>query len=124
MKSCPSRWALACQLAAWFNAYCLVRTYSSSLEACCVAVGAYHWLAGFQPGGAAQPRRAHQRAWVLAAAASAVVRPPSILFWAPLALVSLFSQPRRRGLLMADFLTLGAGVLAATAVVDRIGYGR
>lgn len=88
-----------------------------------MAVGTYHWLASWQPGGAGQPRRARQRAWILAAAASAVVRPPSILFWAPLALVSLSLQPRR-GLLIADATTLGGGVLAAATVVDRVGYGR
>lgn len=38
------RWALTCQLASWFNAYCLGRTYSNSLEAALAAAGTYHWL--------------------------------------------------------------------------------
>jgi len=38
------RWALLCQLTSWFNAYCLVRTYSNSFEALCTVVGVYYWL--------------------------------------------------------------------------------
>lgn len=38
------RWCLVCQLASWFNAYCLGRTYSNSLEAALTAAGTYHWL--------------------------------------------------------------------------------
>lgn len=38
------RWSLLCQLASWFNAYCLVRTYSNSLEALCTVLGVYYWL--------------------------------------------------------------------------------
>ena len=37
-------WCLLCQLASWFNGYCLVRTYSNSMEALLTAAGAYHWL--------------------------------------------------------------------------------
>ena len=33
------------QLTNWFNFYCLVRTFSSSLEAVLTIVAVYHWLA-------------------------------------------------------------------------------
>lgn len=39
------RWTLLCQLTNWFNAYCLVRTYSNSFEAVCTVVGVFYWLA-------------------------------------------------------------------------------
>jgi len=34
---------LLCQLTNWFNAYCLVRTYSNSFEALCTVVGVHCW---------------------------------------------------------------------------------
>lgn len=39
------RWTLLCQLTNWFNAYCLVRTYSNSFEALCTVMGVFYWLA-------------------------------------------------------------------------------
>ena len=39
------RWTLLSQLTNWFNAYCLVRTYSNSFEALCTVVGVFYWLA-------------------------------------------------------------------------------
>lgn len=43
-------------MANWFNAYCLVRTYSNSLEALCTVMGVFYWLQHHsahlqQPGG-------------------------------------------------------------------------
>lgn len=38
------RWTLLCQMTNWFNAYCLVRTYSNSLEALCTVMGVFYWL--------------------------------------------------------------------------------
>ena len=37
------RWTLLCQLTNWFNAYCLVRTYSNSFEALCTVTGVHCW---------------------------------------------------------------------------------
>jgi len=37
------RWTLLCQLTNWFNAYCLVRTYSNSFEALCTVIGVHCW---------------------------------------------------------------------------------
>ena len=36
---------MLCQLTNWFNAYCLVRTYSNSFEALCTVMGVFYWLA-------------------------------------------------------------------------------
>ena len=43
------RWTLVCQLTSWFNAYCLVRTYSNSFETVCTVVGVYYWLSSPGP---------------------------------------------------------------------------
>ncbi|KAL4458160.1 hypothetical protein ABPG75_013025 [Micractinium tetrahymenae] len=117
-----ARWALACQLASWFNAYCLGRTYSNSLEAALAAAGTYHWLrcrgsraeaalgsshgrpacrsrSGGQRGGSgrheeppATAERRHQRAWLACAALSVVFRPSSALFWVLPAALELARQ--------------------------------
>lgn len=55
------RWTLACQLASWFNAYCLGRTYSNSLEAALAAAGTHHWLLS-RPTGALSAQSSHGRA--------------------------------------------------------------
>lgn len=79
-RSCPCRWALLCQLASWFNAYCLVRTVSNSLEALASVAALYHlWCYRAAPGAAAAKRQL--RIAVAAAAAGVVIRPPSLLFW-------------------------------------------
>lgn len=36
-------WALVLQLCSWFNFYCLVRTYSSSLETVLQVISLYYW---------------------------------------------------------------------------------
>ncbi|KAA6418323.1 MAG: Alg9-like mannosyltransferase family, partial [Trebouxia sp. A1-2] len=43
-----ARWTLLCQLTNWFNAYCLVRTYSNSFEALCTVIGVHCWCLSLQ----------------------------------------------------------------------------
>lgn len=138
------RWCLVCQLASWFNAYTLVRTYSNCLEALCVAAGTYHWLcssgggSGGSSGGSRSSsgrssrgkanysaQRQHQRAWVACAALCVVFRPASALFWVLPAGLALWQQ-RSRGLggLLLDAAAVGGGILAASLAVDRAFYGR
>jgi GPI mannosyltransferase 3 len=126
------RWALICQLASWFNFYCSVRTVINSAEAFLAAYGAYHWLCSLEmleashairkkdvlPG---KLFRAEQQRWLLAAATSAVVRPSSILFWAPVALYTLL---RRAPDLLSDGFLIGCTVLFAATGMDRLWYGR
>ena len=107
------RWALLCQLAAWFNAYCLVRTVSSALEALAVVAALHHlgaWHAAAAAAAAAAPPAGgcwaeapyavsggaggsrvgegsgvgQLRAALLAAGLGVVVRPPNLLFWLPI----------------------------------------
>ncbi len=126
-----------CQLASWFNAYTLVRTYSNCLEALCVAAGTYHWLrsAGGSSRGStttsgrgkanATPQHRHQRAWIACAALGVVFRPASALFWVLPAGLALWRQ-RGSALvpLLRDAAAVGGGTLAASLLVDRAFYGR
>ena len=115
-----------CQLASWFNAYCLTRTYSNSAEAALACVGTYFWL---QARGASKARSgssAHaQRAWLIAAGLSCVVRPPSALFWAlPAALELARQQGQQRLRLVAEGLTAALACMGVATVIDRLWYGR
>ncbi|PRW18326.1 GPI mannosyltransferase 3 [Chlorella sorokiniana] len=131
-------WCLGCQLASWFNAYTLVRTYSNCLEALGVAAGSYHWLRSSGvvsgSGGSGRARsskadaaaqRRHQRAWIACAALCVVFRPASALFWVLPAGLALWRQRGRAlGLLLLDAISVGGGILAASVLVDRAFYGR
>ncbi|KAL6786043.1 hypothetical protein ACKKBG_A01165 [Auxenochlorella protothecoides x Auxenochlorella symbiontica] len=114
------RWALACQLASWFNGYALVRTYSNSAEAALCVLGVLNWTKA-----AAVPTAAAQWRWLCAAAAAFALRPHSALFWLVpgswrLARLPPWQRPR----LAAMAAALGAATLALGMLVDRAGYGR
>ena len=141
-----------CQLASWFNAYTLVRTYSNCLEALCAAAGAYHWLRSGGGGGnsgtsreggggrakssgsgskagrseaAWAAQRRHQRAWIACAALSVVFRPASALFWLLPAGLALWRQRGPAlGPLLLDAAGVGGGLLGAALLLDRAFYGR
>jgi hypothetical protein len=68
------------QLASWFNAYCLVRTVSNSLEALAAAAALYH-LRSYQEAPDAAAARQHVSIAAAAAALGVVIRPTSLLFW-------------------------------------------
>lgn len=77
---CSCRWTLVAQLASWFNAYCLVRTVSSSLEALATVAALYH-LRVFREAADAVAARRHIHIAATAAALGVVIRPSSLLFW-------------------------------------------
>ena len=74
------RWTLVAQLASWFNAYCLVRTVSSSLEALATVAALYH-LRAFREAANAVAAQRHVHIAAAAAALGIPMRPPSLLFW-------------------------------------------
>ena len=85
------RWTLVCQLSSWFNAYCLVRTLSNSIEATCTAAGVCLWMESRAAArrGTVHPvhplsTRRLRRAALAAAGVGAVMRPSSAAFWLPL----------------------------------------
>lgn len=96
-----ARWTVVCQLASWFNAYCLVRTYAGCLEALAAVAGVYHILGWEQRCcGSGEPHTprgrgsqqgtnssttavGHLRVALLAAGLGVALRPPSMLLWLP-----------------------------------------
>ncbi|KAJ3323239.1 hypothetical protein HDV06_002006 [Boothiomyces sp. JEL0866] len=82
-----ARWTLTCMIFSWFNFYCLVRTYSNSLEATLTIIALYYW-----PG-----RRSTRREFRIAlafAAFACIIRPTNVLVWVYMGgtLLSIFSH--------------------------------
>lgn len=118
-----AQWTAACQALSWFNAYCLTRTYSSSVEAPLTAAGVYWLLEGLKKG--SRPKGASPWRWILMAALSIAIRPPSGMFWAVAAVWYLSACPRDARLARAALgVAIGAAVLAGVAAWDRVWYGR
>ena len=121
------RWAMACQLGSWFNAYALVRTYSNSLEACFTAAGAFYWLHSRRCGTHERPPgSSDQQLWLVMAALCVVFRPSSALFWLLPAALELVGQrsAAKRLRLLGHGLAVGGACLALSTLLDRWCYGR
>mmetsp|Transcript_76399 Transcript_76399/g.212227 ORF Transcript_76399/g.212227 Transcript_76399/m.212227 type:complete len:493 (-) Transcript_76399:171-1649(-) len=108
----PARWALFCQLANWFNGYCLVRPYSNSLEAVLTTVS----LARFVR------EEGALGSWLYIAAAACILRPTSaVMFIVPwLAGVAKTASPLRH---LAKTLGLGIVAICAAVCIDSAFYG-
>ena len=107
----PCRWALACQLGSWFNAYCLVRTYSNSLEAVATIWASHLWQASWAADHPARPRARALRCTALAvAAAGVIIRPSSALTWVPLG-----EKVAEHAILVQITLTISTEVRSAEA---------
>lgn len=122
----PFRWTLACQLASWFNGYCLVRTYSNSIEAALTALGMAYFLIDIK-GVPSRGTNASTDAWkwMLAAALCVVMRPPSAIFWAIVAGIYIMTIPRKKRLTaLLHGMGIGCAVLGASFAWDRVWYGR
>ncbi|KAK9824054.1 hypothetical protein WJX72_007382 [[Myrmecia] bisecta] len=131
-----ARWALACQVLSWFTFYCLVRTFSNSLEAILTIAALYHWRAhagciSHQSGSRHHPGRhssywsgSHRKLALLLAALAVVVRPPSFLLWLFLGTHELLTTGDAACLLVHEVLPIGMIVLAVASSLDRCCYGR
>lgn len=149
-----ARMACLCQLLNWFGSYCLVRTYSSSIEACLTIFALYEYTVSvlqspYDPSSvAASPacRRSkrlaekqkrvtwedgngarftgHTVRWVSSAALCIVIRPASSIFWACAGLYAVARCRCRRMLLIVIGLVVGLGVLGGASILDRWMYGR
>lgn len=123
------RWTLLCQLISWFNAYCLVRTYSTSMEAMLTVVAAY-WLLKAnhrrQADLKAPSAQCGPSAWIAGAALCFVARPPSGLLWAGVALQQvLAAQSKAQAFkLIAHGVVLGGSLVGAATALDSAVYGR
>lgn len=121
--------ALVCQLLNWFGSYCLVRTFSNSVEACLTAYALYAYATCLKNGKKQGSRVAHDTArytvyWVFCAALCVVLRPASGVFWGILAVYSVVFNRGRRVLHIMTGLLVGCLVLFAASSIDRWMYGR
>ncbi|KAH6579090.1 hypothetical protein BASA60_003402 [Batrachochytrium salamandrivorans] len=74
-------WTLASVAMSWFNYYCLVRTYSNSLEACITSIALYFWPWSSAASSEGRLRRRGLRISLFFAALACVVRPTSAIVW-------------------------------------------
>ncbi len=146
------RWTIICQLVSWFNAYCLVRTYSTSVEASLIVLGVYLLLHDvFPPRGGAADTSSRTRSssstsrktttgdsilasysnfrsceWIIIAALCIAIRPSSALFWGATSLWYLTCWCPVKQRLKKAFLGIFIGilVLVSTSVLDRLWYQR
>ncbi|KAI8109069.1 hypothetical protein M9435_005485 [Picochlorum sp. BPE23] len=121
-----SRIALMCQLLNWFNAYCLVRSYSSSVEACLMAHAMYQ-VSALLTSSRDISDPLHHIKWIVFAALSIVFRPASALFWACVALYivsKLRGRSKERIEVIVLGIVIGTLVIGLSCCVDRLFYGR
>lgn len=138
--------AWICQLLNWFGSYCLLRTYSSSIEACLTSYALYSYVKYMKLPTRSRkslrtnakrgrqhedPKRMWKSAvaertarWVLCAALCVVLRPASGAFWILIALHAVVTNKRCRVEIINTGLVVGLGILCMAAMIDRFMYGR
>ena len=126
-------WTLCCQLFSWFNAYCLTRTYSSSVEACLMTVAILLLIEDVKFSGkltAQGGRRNHQHTspkgiiWMVLAAFCCIIRPTGFLTWIVAVVWYLDKIKIARVRQMMKGCLIGLLVLGASILWDRIWYDR
>ena len=124
------RLALLCQVTSWFNAYCLLRTYSSSVEACltahalCSIACAVDFKHNNRKKSAIQYAEWKDVGWILCAACCVILRPASALFWAVVAAYVVSCRRGARISLIVRGICLGLLVLVFSVCIDRVLYDR
>lgn len=123
------RWVLLCQWFSWFNAYCLTRTYSSSVEAA-LTVYAISVIMRIEKSRTTLSKDLKlfgkftcQVSWMLAAATCIVIRPAGALFWTAVAGYVVFRSNDGKALACVGLAT-GSFVALMAMFVDRILYRR
>mmetsp|Transcript_4377 Transcript_4377/g.10830 ORF Transcript_4377/g.10830 Transcript_4377/m.10830 type:complete len:548 (+) Transcript_4377:133-1776(+) len=121
-------YALLCHLCLWFNSYCLVRTFSNSLESCLVVMALFFlWRARLGMGGSRTGNVSlnDQRCGWALAALSIAVRPTAALVWVAVGLHFVLTTQRPFRSLFCDVLPVGLAVtLVVSLLLDRLYYGR
>ena len=113
-------WALFLHLVCWFNFFCLVRTFSNSVETMLTVLALASWP---WPGHVQRSSRSRGIALVWAAL-SVIIRPTSAVLWIYLGFVHLFKNchdiPTLLGL---QVIPIAAGSIAIMLGIDYVGYG-
>ena len=124
-------WVLLCQWFSWFNAYCLSRTYSSSIETALTVYAIATILKiekeriNSSKGRQSVDTVRCQIGWMLAAATCVVLRPASALFWTAAASYVVYVSPRDRKIKVIYVgMVTGSLVALFAMLIDRILYKR
>jgi len=125
-----AKWALLCQLANWFTFYCIVRTFSNSLETVLTTMALFYWD---WPGWNSKPVKNLQHTHstrsisLFLAIISFLIRPTSAVLWLFLGIDRLlkFSDFKSRvQFLLRELLPIGTLGLLLQIVIDFYFYGR
>jgi phosphatidylinositol glycan class B len=112
----------------WFAGYCMVRPYSSSLEAALCTYGLYAYISSSQMtnDSCIKHRKQMMFGWLSCGAICVVLRPASGLFWAAVALHALALPGKGLGRMLIIFAgtVVGAVFLFASVCLDTMMYGR
>ncbi|KAA8897428.1 Alg9-like mannosyltransferase family-domain-containing protein [Sphaerosporella brunnea] len=106
----------------WF---CGTRTFVNSLETVVTALALSIWPWAWTTGDRSIPRpiRSEVRFSLLLAAFACILRPTNLLVWGFLGTFAFWNSGRKRSMLVAEALWIGASVLLANALFDRACYG-
>ncbi|XP_038718835.1 GPI mannosyltransferase 3 isoform X2 [Tripterygium wilfordii] len=116
-----AKWTLLSQLGNWFMFFCLNRTLSNSLETVLTVVALYYWPCFT---GSSHKVSSNSRKWALALAAFAcAIRPTSAIIWIYVGLLELFVAHDRLRFVILEVVPIGALVLGAVCLLDRLMYG-
>lgn len=123
------KWALFASLANWFVFYCMVRTFSNSIEASLATVAFYYWPWRADPVAGLGPWTSRQTAVVFGSLAF-LMRPSSGVLWLWLGCQHLWllfrAQPRWLSLALGfvgEAAAIGLFFIAGGVLIDRCFYG-
>ncbi|XJO72856.1 hypothetical protein BDV3_003923 [Batrachochytrium dendrobatidis] len=111
-------WTIAAVLLSWFNYFCLVRTYSNSLEACLTSIALYYWPWSRDEVQGNRPTRRNFRISLIFAALSCIVRPTSAILWIFLGTSLLFRKSIRIYAVVNDVLITMIAAIGVSSAID------
>jgi phosphatidylinositol glycan class B len=114
------KWTLLCMVLNWFNFYCLIRTFSNSLEASLTMLALYFWPSHRIP----PASRGDFRIALAVAAFCCILRPNSVLLWLFLGIKLLINYPHRTIPILFDVVTTCIWALIFSLSIDTLFYNR
>lgn len=117
-------WALVCSLGNWFVFYCMVRTFSNSIETVLTTIAFYYWPWPSNNESISSSGASRFTSLMFAALAFAY-RPSNAIIWLPLGVLHLVKLPNstERLRLVRDVSFIGFVCLVATVWIDSAFYG-
>ncbi|KAI8905543.1 Alg9-like mannosyltransferase family-domain-containing protein [Gorgonomyces haynaldii] len=112
------RWTFILTTLSWFHAYCLVRTYSNSLETILTVCGLYFWPLPRSNNGR------DLRISFIFAGLSCIIRPTNALFWIYLGLNLIYTFPERFFTILFDTLVIGMGTIWLEMIINYQFFGK